>query len=365
MAEGSVRLTTFNNAVGEPTVARVVDAAALHRFLVDIFVAAGAEEDLAGAVADALVDNHLAGHDSHGIVRVPQYLAALDAGEIDPTARPEVTAESPTTALVDGRWAFGQVTADLATELLIDKVQESAVASVAAIHANHTGRLAVWTERAARRGVAMFMTIGTVGAPLTAPFGGAAAVLGTNPVAFSLPNHDGAPVTLDYATSAMANGKILIAQAEGRELPPGVVANRHGEPTTDPQEYADGGFLLPFGGHKGYALAVIAELLGSVLTGSDEQNVDPPRSGLFLFGVAEDAFRSSEPYQAGMSAAVERITATPPAPGHDEVLVPGMPEARTRAERTREGIPLGDATWRTVLQSARALGVEPEARLDP
>ncbi len=345
--------------------ARTVDPAALGRFLVDILVAAGAEEYLARSVSDALVDNHLAGHDSHGIVRVPQYLAAIEAGEIDPTARPEVLRESPTTAVVDGRWAFGQVTADLATDVMIDKVRSQNVASVAVIRANHTGRLAVWTERAARQGVVMLMAIGTVGKPLMAPFGGAAAVLGTNPIAISLPNDDGPPVTLDYATSAMANGKILLAQAEGRELPPGVVAGRDGEPTTDPQVFADGGFLLPFGGHKGYALAVVTELLGTVMTGSDEDGVEPARSGLFLFGVAHDAFRPSGGYQAAMSSALERITGVPPAPGHQQVLLPGMPEAATRARRVREGIEVGEGSWGTLLAVARELGVDPEAALEP
>ena len=342
-----------------------LSAAALQRLVTALFVAAGAPEDSATAVADVLVDNHLAGHDSHGVVRIPQYMAAIRDGEIDPAARPNVLEESPTTALVDGCWSFGQVAANVAVDLLIDKALEARVATVAIVRANHTGRLAAFTERASRRGVVTFMAIGTVGKPRTAPHGGAGAVLGTNPVSFSLPNDDGAPVTLDYATSAIANGKIMVAQAEGRQLPPGVVVTSTGAPTTDPADYADGGFLLPFGGHKGYALAVVAELLGSVLTGADEHDgAEPPRSGVFFLGVARDAFRSAASYRSAMSATIGRITAVPPAEGADEVLVPGMPEARARAEREREGLTIGAGTWRAMVEEAERLGVDVSAHLD-
>ena len=205
----------------------------------------------------------------------------------------------------------------------------------------------------------MFMAIGTVGSPRTAPFGGAGAVVGTNPVSFSMPNEDGAPVTLDYATSAIANGKIMVAQAEGRPLPPGVILAKDGRPTTDPEEYVDGGFLLPFGEHKGYALAVIAELLGGVLTGaSAHQETRPRQSGVFMFGVRRDAFTSAANYQEAMSSTITRITSVPPMEGVDEVLMPGMPEARMRARRSTEGLTIGEGTWRSVRDAAARVGVD-------
>ena len=339
---------------------RIVSSEALHRLTTAIFVAAGAPEDAAVEVADVLVENHLAGHDSHGILRIPQYLATIGEGGLDPVARPRILEQTASTALVTGDWGFGQVTANFAVDVAIEKALAEKVATVAVVQVNHTGRLAAFTERAARRGVAVFMAIGTVGDPMTAPFGGAGAAMGTNPVSFSLPNDDGPPVTLDYATSAIANGKIKLAQAEGRSLPPGVVAAADGTPTTDPEVFADGGFLLPFGDHKGYALAVVAEVLGGALTGSDAYPGDQ-RSGVFLFAVAADAFRSRQSYQAAVTAIVERITSVPPAPGFDEVLIPGAPEARARAERERDGIRIADATWSSVAEHARSLGVDVDA----
>lgn len=332
--------------------------ASLHRVTAAIFSAAGAPADVADQVAQTLVDNHLAGHDSHGILRIPQYLASIRAGDLVPAARPTVLEETAGTALVSGNWAFGQVTAAFAADLATEKAQRERVAAVSVVQASHTGRLAAFTERAARRGVAMFMAIGTVGEPMTAPHGGATAVLGTNPVAFSLPNGHGPPVTLDFATSAIAAGKVKVAKARNERLPPGAVVTRDGLPSTDPQELSRGGSLLPFGGHKGYALAVIAELLGGPLTGADAYPGVVSRSGIFMFAVASDAFRPQSDYQEAVTRTAARIREVPPAAGFDNVLLPGEPEARSRVQRRRDGVPIPEETWRGVCAEAEELRVD-------
>jgi LDH2 family malate/lactate/ureidoglycolate dehydrogenase len=334
-----------------------LSAADLHRLTAAIFRATGAPDDLATQVADVLVDNHLAGHDSHGILRIPEYVQSVRVGEIVPTARPAVLAETPTTALVGGNWAFGQVTALFAADLAIEKALHERVAVVSVVQAGHTGRLAAFTERAARRDVVMFMAIGTVGRPITAPYGGASAALGTNPVSFSLPNPDGPPVTLDFATSAIAAGKIRVARARNEPLPPGAILDREGRPTTDPEAFFEGGFLLPFGAHKGYALAVIAELLSGPLAGADAYPGVTSRSGIFIFALAGATFRPLADYGRALAATLGRIKGVPPAPAFDEVLVPGEPEARARERRQHEGIPIPDATWEAVKAAAAELGV--------
>lgn len=229
-----------------PTLRKV----ALHKITAAIFRATGAPDDIAAQVADVLIDNHLAGHDSHGILRIPEYVQSVRAGEIVPTARPYVIEESPTSALVSGNWAFGQVTGLFAADLAIEKAKRERVAVLAVVQAGHTGRLAAFTERAAHRGVVMFMAIGTVNKPTTAPYGGSAPVLGTNPVSFSIPNPAGSPITLDYATSAIARGKIKQAEAKHEQLPPNAILDSQGRPSTDPHAFFNGGFLLPFGGHR-------------------------------------------------------------------------------------------------------------------
>lgn len=334
---------------------------AVHRVIATIFRATGAPDDLAAQVADVLVDNHLAGHDSHGLLRIPEYVQSVREGEIVPTARPYVLEESPTSALVSGNWAFGQVTALFAADLAIEKAKRERVAALSVVQAGHTGRLAAFTERAARQGVVMFMTIGTVSKPMTAPYGGSAPVLGTNPVSFSIPNPAGFPITLDYATSAIARGKIKQAEATKKPLPANAFLDRDGRPTTDPQAFFDGGFLLPFGGHKGYALAVIAEILSGPLAGADAYPGVTSRSGIFIFSVDATVFRSSADYETSLAKTLGRIKAVPPAPGFDAVLLPGEPEALSRAQREKEGIPIPDETWRAVCAVGTELGVDVEA----
>lgn len=332
----------------------------LHALTVAIFQAAGAPEEHAIVVADVLIDNHLAGHDSHGILRIPEYIRSIRAGEIVPTARPQVLQEGTAHALVKGNWAFGQVTGFFAADLAIAKAKRERIAAVAVVQAGHTGRLAVFTERAARQGIAMFMSIGTVGSLITAPYGGAAPVLGTNPISFSIPNPAGSPVTLDFATSAIAAGKIKAAKARHEQLPPDSILDKHGLPSTDPQAFFNGGFLLPFGGHKGYALAIIAELLSGPLTGADAFPGVRSRSGIFLFAIDTAAFRPSVDYEKAIAKTVSRIKSVPPRPGFAEILLPGEPEALNRAARERKGISIPAETWQAVVSVGAELGVNIE-----
>lgn len=340
-----------------PTLAKEV----LHRITAAIFRAAGAPDDHALQVADVLIDNHLAGHDSHGILRIPEYVRSVRLGEIIPTARPSILEESTTTALVSGNWGFGQVTALFAADLATEKAKRERVAVVSVVQACHTGRLAAFTDRAARRDVAMFMTIGTVAGPMVAPYGGARPLLGTNPLSFSIPNPAGPPVTLDIATSAIAAGKIKAAKAKHENLPPDAILDKCGQPSTDPQAYFDGGFLLPFGGHKGYGLAVIAELLSGPLAGADAYPGVVTRSGIFIFALEASTFRPLAEYEKALARTLGRIKAVPPGPGFEEVLVPGEPEARCRRRREAEGIPIPEDTWQAVTNTGAELGVDVEA----
>ena len=328
-----------------------------------IFRATGAPADLALQVAEVLVDNHMAGHDSHGILRIPEYVRSVQAGEIDPTARPRILEESATSALVSGNWAFGQITGNFAADLAIEKAKRERVVVLSVVQAGHTGRLAAFTERAARRGVVMFMAIGTVNKPTTAPYGGSAPVLGTNPIAFSIPNTAGPPVTLDFATSTIAAGKIKAAKARHEQLPSGAIMDKEGRPTTDPQAFFEGGFLLPFGGHKGYALAVIAELLSGPLAGADAYPGVTSRSGIFVFAMDAAVFRPQADYARALSRTLGRIKAVPPGPGFDEVLLPGEPEARSRAKRESDGISIPEETWKAVCSVGAELGVDVEKEI--
>jgi len=333
-------------------------AQALHRVSSAIFRAVGAPEDIADDVSAVLIDNHLAGHDSHGIIRIPQYVKCVRNGETNPTARPSIVTEAASTALVRGNWAFGQIVANLAADLVVTKAAETGLAAVAVVEACHTGRLAAFIESAAiDAGVAVFMTTGTGGAGRTAPYGGAGNALGTNPVAFAVPDGAGGAITLDYATTGVAAGKVRVALAKDEALPEGVMLDKDGKPTTNPADF-ETGFLLPFGGHKGYALAVISDLLSGPLAGADAYPGVVERAGLFLFGVSTTAFRDAEGYRKAVAKFVARVKGVPPAQGFDEVLMPGEPENRARKEREISGIPVPDKTWNAVSELASELGVD-------
>jgi len=330
----------------------------LNRVVQAIFCAAGAKEQDAVQIADILVANHMAGHDSHGILRIPEYLQSIVDGEINPSADPEILQETPTSAVVKGNWSFGQVAGNFATDIAIQKALEMGVCAVSIVQAAHTGRLAVFTERAAAKGVVMFMTIGTVDRPMTAPYGGAAPLLGTNPIAITLPNQHGPHVTLDFATSAIAAGKIKVAKAKHEALPPNCLLDKNGDPTTDPNDFFDGGFMMPFGGHKGYALAVIAELMSGPLVGSEYYPAVTQRSGVFIFALKASLFQPMEKYDEALQKSLKKIKAIPPAKGFSEVLLPGEPESKMNTQRLQEGIPIPTDTWQAVRKAGLTVGVD-------
>ncbi len=345
---------------------RVVDADRLVEIGREVFVASGVPVDVARRVAESLVDANLVGHDSHGVLRIPQYLDDLRAGFIIPDAQPTVVRETPGSALVDGGWTFGQISAGFATDQAIARAKATGLAAVGLVRASHIGRLGEWASRAASQGVVCLVTAGGFAGRGQTPYGGRAVAFGTNPITLAFPSDTpgGDPLVLvDFATSAIAAGKIRFAVAKGEPLPPGSIVDRDGNPTTDPAAFYSGGMLLPFGGHKGYGLAVAIELLGQSLTGSDafaEEGRGGPvygRSGALFVALSADLFRPFGEYAASAEGFVEKVRSVPPAPGFAEVLLPGDPERRTREARLREGVPLPDSTWEALVAAGRAVGV--------
>jgi hydroxycarboxylate dehydrogenase B len=330
----------------------------LKNVVIEIFSAVGAKPQDAMQIAEILIANHLAGHDSHGILRIPEYLKSIADGEIDPFASPEIIQETPTSALIKGNWCFGQVVGNFATDIAFQKALEVGVCAVSVVQAAHTGRLAVFTERAAEQGVVMLMTIGTVDRPMTAPYGGAAPIFGTNPIAITMPNRDGPHVTLDFATSAIAAGKIKVAKAKHDSLPSNCIVDKQGNPSVNPQDFYDGGFLLPFGGHKGYALAVMTEFLSGPLIGAENFPAVTQRSGIFIFALKANLFQETEKYHQSLKKSIKKIKEVPPAKGFKEVLLPGEPESQMQSLRSRTGIDIPQDTWDAVKASALSVGVE-------
>ena len=321
-------------------------------------------------MAHSLVDANLAGHDSHGVIRIPSYVRAVRSGEVIPNAAPELLRETQVSALIDGGWAFGQLTAERATRVAMDKARQHGIAVVAAVRCNHIGRLGEWAEMGAAEGMIVFLAAGglTGKRGQVAPYGGRRGVLGTNPLAFGFPGgSEEFPLLLaDFATSAVAAGKIMVARAKGAPLPPGSIQDAEGRPSTRPEDYASGGSLLPFGGYKGYGLMVVVELLGRVLTGSGAYAEDGRggdvygKSGTFVLAMDPGLFRDPAEYARDVDATLREIKAIPPAPGVEEVLLPGEPERRARAERERSGVPVEEATLEAIREVAQSVGLGPD-----
>ena len=331
-----------------------------------ILGAAGADARNAERVAEALVSANLCGVDTHGVWQLAGYVKRIGMGGLNPTAWPEILAETPNSALVSGNWTFGHVTAKYATEISIAKARQQNVAVVGMVRVNHIGRLGEYAELAASQGMISVLLAGGFGVevPSAVPYGGSKPVLHTNPIALGFPAGQETPLILDIATTALSGVKVAQARDKNQPLPPGCIVDREGNPTTDPRAFFEGGAYLPFGGYKGYGLMLAAEFLGRIFTGADAF-AETPRgakvfghSGATIITIRADLFGSLDQYSRNAEEMERRIRAVPPAPGFREVLVPGDPEARTRQTRLREGIPIPQPLWQQITDLAASVGVK-------
>ncbi|MDX1433802.1 MAG: Ldh family oxidoreductase, partial [Gammaproteobacteria bacterium] len=223
-----------------------IPADVLERAAASIIEAAGASADEARIVARHVVDANLAGHDSHGVQQLPDYVDRIRRGHIVPGAPIEVTRESETTAVVDGNWGFGFVVSEHAMRLAIDKAKRHRVAAITVLRQGHVGRVAYYPLMAAREGFIAMMTADSGRSPkAVAPFGGREPRLGTNPICIAIPSDLEGPMFVDMATSACAVGKLKLASQRGEPIPLGWLVDKDGRPTTDPNEYGRGAVVLP------------------------------------------------------------------------------------------------------------------------
>ncbi|MEO3870175.1 Ldh family oxidoreductase [Nonomuraea sp. B12E4] len=331
---------------------RIITADHLRDLASDLLTAAKVPADTARIVAASLVEADLAGHGSHGVRRLVPYLDRIEAGVIVPEARPEVVARRGATAVVSGRRGFGQAAAGLAMEEAAALAAAHGVGVVAIRECNHVGRLGEYAETLARRGL-IAQVVGNAD-PTVAPHGGHRRMLGTNPMAWAVPRAGGAAVVMDWATAAMAEGKLGLLRAAGTPAPDGVLVDLAGRPSTDPDDFYRGGALLPFGGHKGYGLSVLIELVGGLLTGTGTA-CSPEYDGTFgtvITAVDIGAFVPLTDYVAQVESFCLALRASGPG-----VLVPGEPEAGTRATRLAEGVPVPAPVWAELAVLASRAGV--------
>lgn len=337
-----------------------IDPEHLRRFGTGVLTAVGVPERDAALVADSLVQADLWGHQSHGLLRLPWYVARIRSGAMAAVTEPAVLTDTGPLLLLDGRAGIGQVLTDRARALAVERARQHGVGVVGVRDSNHFGTAMYFTRRAARDGCVAILT--TNASPAMAPWGGREKVLGTNPWSIAAPGPDGRVVAVDIANTAVARGKIYLARNRGEPIPDTWALTPDGAPTTDPAEGVLG-VVLPMAGHKGYAISFMMDVLSGALTGSSvATGVHGPyepeaRSGaghLFL-AIDPAAFGDEAGYRRRVARLIDEVKTAPPAQGFDEIFYPGEVEDRAEAANVAEG---GVVLAPESLADLRGLGVD-------
>jgi uncharacterized oxidoreductase len=350
-----------------------VDSDALRVFATQVIAATGTPLPQASIVGNSLVDANLAGHDSHGVQRLPAYVVSAGEDDIFAEVVPVIEKIDRATVIVDAGWGWGQPAFRLCTAETGKLAKLHGVAAGVVHNCYHVGRVAPYVESLARQGLVAIAMSNAF--PAVAPYGGYERVFGTNPMAWAVPRGEGRePISFDIATSGTAEGKLQVALSKGVHIPEGLLVDLNGNPTTDPQALYDGGALLPFGNHKGYGFLILAQLLGRGLAGLDTTKNSPapgtkrkdgPRgsNGPVIVAIDVEAFAPLDVFAAQINEQCDIISAAKPAPGFDKVWLPGEKELETAKERSANGIPLPESTWKALTELAGRLNVSTEGLL--
>lgn len=346
----------------------------LREFVAEIFATAGSSRQEAERIAFYLVGANLAGHDSHGVIRVPVYLRWLREGQTVRDQNIKVVSDTPVIAVIDGQFGFGQTVAPQAVAIGIEKCKAMGLSAVALRNSAHIGRVGDFAEMAAAEGLVSAHFVNAAGSILVAPFGGSERRFSTAPFCVGIPRPGLAPIVLDFATSLVAEGKALVASRGGKKLPADALISPEGEKSGDPRllygEYEPAGprnhalgkgAIRAFGEHKGSGLALICELIGGALTGNGA--TAPNRrfsNGMLSIFIDPARIDASDFFPSEIARYLAFVKSARPIEDGGEVLLPGEPEERARRERTQNGVPLPADTWAAITAAAREIGVAQE-----
>ena len=336
-----------------------IDPRQLIEFAAAVYIDAGMPDDDARLLADTLVQADLWGHQSHGVLRLGWYRDRINNGVMTPVTEPEFEVDAGAVAVINGRDGVGQVLARHACGEAVRRAKKHGIAAVGVHSSNHFGTCMYYTRLGALDGCVMVLT--TNGGPAMAPWGGLEKIVGTNPWSVAAPAGKYPPLLVDMANTGVARGKIYLARNRRLPIPLGWALNSSGDPTTDPQEAIDG-IILPMAEHKGYAIAVMVDMLSGVLTGSGflssvhspYRTSEKSNCGHLMVAMNIEAFQPLEKFQTRMEDFVEELKSVPKAPGHDEVFYPGEIEAANDDRHRREGVLLAEDT----LASLKKIGEE-------
>ncbi len=325
----------------------------------------GARRQDAELVASLLVRANLCGYDSHGVYRLAQYHEWWKAGLLNPGAQPVIAEETALAAKVDGRYAFGQVVAHFATQVAIEKAKRHGIALVTARNSNHVGRLADYAETIQGAGfIGLVMVNDSGSGQFVVPWGGMDPRLATNPIAMGIPGGEAGGILFDFSTSAAALGKVRQLQMRGEPAPAGWLIDASGNETTDPASLFMGpqSSLLPAGGHRGFALSLVVEVLAGILSGAGFANPHPgpeEMNGIFILAADVSWFQPMDQFRAQVDQLTAYVKTSRPIPGIGPVHIPGENSRAEEARRRQEGIFLSEQNWAKVKSVLDELGVSP------
>jgi uncharacterized oxidoreductase len=343
----------------------LIPTAALRRWVEQLWLAAGCSADEARLTAEHLVGANLAGHDSHGVGMVPRYVKSWLAGELQLNQHVAITSDSGAMLSLDAQRGMGQSTAYEAMNLAIERARTHGVCVMGLKHAHHIGRIGHWAEQAVAAGMVSVHFVNALSKPVVAPFRGIEARYVTNPFTVGIPVPGREPVVLDYATSAIAMGKVRVAHLSGKKLPPNLMLDAQGNYTEDPSKLFPpdgeaGGALVPFAQHKGYALAMVCEMLGAALTGGDTTRPAhlTAQHAVWnnMLAMVFDPARLSDQQMFGaeVNAFVEWVQSSRLRDDAEPILVPGDPERASRRARA-VSLPVDGGTLAELDEAAAAV----------
>jgi len=325
---------------------RIMTEAEIEQLVIDCLMANGCNQENAAALARTISAAERDGCASHGLFRMPGYIASLRSGKVDGCAEPIVERIAPAVVRVDGKRGYAPLALEKGRQALIEAARENGIAAMALVNVHHFAALWVEVEPIAEAGLAAMAF--TTYKPAVVPAGAKQPLFGTNPMCFGWPRGDQPPMIFDQASAAMARGEVMIAARDGHSEPLGTGVDADGNPTTDPAKIIEGGALLPFGGHKGSTIAMMIELLVAGLTGMDfsyeaQQNDNndggPPNGGEFMLAIDPNRFGDGDNWLRHSEEFFARLT------GMEGAHMPGNRRYANRAVHTTQGIAVKQSVY--------------------
>jgi len=343
---------------------RHISAARLEAFIDRTFQAVGVPAEDAQTIAGLMTRIDLLGADGHGIFRLAQYIRRIRAGGMNVSPDIRMVRETDATALIDGDNGIGHLVVSRAARLAMEKAEKCGVAWAGTRNSNHAGAASIYARMPLERDmIGIYVAVGS--ANHLPPWGGVDMLLSTNPIAVALPALEEPPIVLDMATTVAAYGKVKTAAQRGETMPEGWMIDREGKPLTDPTR-ADEGFLLPIGGYKGYALALVFGLLAGTLNGAamgrevvdfNKDDTTPTNTGQLIIAVDIKVFADPDVFKRDVDRVIREMRSSDRLPDVDRIRVPGEGSHAVFQERSRDGIPIPESLSRTLDGLASELAI--------